>query len=211
MAARRASQQVEVTMERNIKTALRRAKQQIDRSRAEGVVEIGHPLLRQLASEVSYSTAVRALAEKMIRLQDKLNAQGLAAPQLGISARIIVVRTRKNPLRPGASESSQYVMINPVIEHRFGLVIRDYEGCFSIPGYVGLNIPRFEAVEVSYLDINGNQRRETFQGLSARAVQHECGHLDGETYLGSIDPAELATVENFVRYHLPSLIRSRSS
>lgn len=98
----------------------------------------------------------------------KVGAVGIAAPQVGINRRIIIVRT----------DSVDRVMINPTIIWSSDDVFKSAEGCLSIPKVKG-NVQRHWAVKVNYMDERGVHTCESFIGFDAAVVQHEIDHLNG--------------------------------
>ncbi|MBE3577339.1 MAG: peptide deformylase [Limnochordales bacterium] len=128
----------------------------------------GDPVLRQVAKPVPRVTRrIRKLIHDMKETMYKANGVGLAAPQVGVSERVIVVDTGEGFL----------ALVNPVIEYMEGTQV-DVEGCLSIPGVLGY-VERADRVVVSGLDEDGRSRRVEARGFMARALQHEIDHLDG--------------------------------
>lgn len=147
---------------------------------ANPIVKIPHDVLRQPAQEITkVNNQIRLLADNMVRIMKKANGVGLAAPQIGILKRIIVI----------APEGKPTVLINPVITHREGSEIAE-EGCLSIPGLYG-DVERAETIEVEAYDIKGRAFSYTIEGFAARIVQHEVDHLDGVLFIDKVDPATL--------------------
>ncbi len=114
-------------------------------------------------------------AEQMAKLLYEANGAGLAAPQVGITKKLIVVDCDysdgiKNPM----------YLVNPKIEATRGEKIIDEEGCLSIPG-ITIEVARPEDVTVSYLDLDGNPQTIDADGFTARCLQHEIDHLHGIT------------------------------
>ncbi len=107
------------------------------------------------------------------------DAFGLAAPQIGISKRIVAFRTRgldeKTPIR---SEDDYDVLINPRITQSRGEMEKGTEGCLSCPG-VQVEVSRFTEIKVRAYDIHGKKISKRYTGFLARIVQHELDHLDG--------------------------------
>jgi peptide deformylase len=170
------------------------------------IVTIGDPFLKLTCHKVENLSLVREHCQKMVSLLRELKGAGLAAPQIGLLERIIVVEVRKTELFPDRPESPLYVMINPEIVEASLEVEDGWEGCFSVPAMVGL-VPRSKKITVKYQSEDGKHHLETFEGYLARVIQHECDHLDGQLYLEKMrDIAHLSTVENYRIYqHQSSL------
>lgn len=136
------------------------------------------PVLRQKAKRISHiDGSIRKLIADMLEtLNSDPGRVGLAAPQIGVSLRIIVI---------GIPEQEDIVLINPKIARRKGERQID-EGCLSIPGYTG-EISRSESVTVKGLDRNGKEVRIKADGLLAQALEHEIDHLNGMLYIDHLD------------------------
>jgi len=131
----------------------------------------GDPVLRQKAVPIDkIDRRVKRLAKYMEEAMDKANGVGLAAPQVGVSERIIIVKV-KSPI----------VVINPVIVYMEGEELGE-EGCLSIPNVVG-DVSRASRIVVRGLDLNGREIEIEANNLSARAFQHEIDHLDGVLFI----------------------------
>lgn len=134
--------------------------------------EIGDPILNQRAKEVREMTPnLRALIEDMVETMRHANGVGLAAPQVGVLKRLVVIECEEGEL---------HVLINPEIVERDGEQT-GYEGCLSVPGKTGI-VTRPNHVKVKAL--NENMEPVTVEGeeLLARALCHELDHLDGHLY-----------------------------
>lgn len=134
--------------------------------------EIGDPILNQRAKEVREMTPnLRALIEDMIETMRHANGVGLAAPQVGVLKRLVVIECEEGEL---------HVLINPEIVERDGEQT-GYEGCLSVPGKTGI-VTRPNHVKVKAL--NETMEPVTVEGeeLLARALCHELDHLDGHLY-----------------------------
>ncbi len=134
--------------------------------------EIGDPILNQRAKEVREMTPnLRALIEDMVETMHHANGVGLAAPQVGVLKRLVVIECEEGEL---------HVLINPEIIARDGEQT-GYEGCLSVPGKTGI-VTRPNHVKVKAL--NENMEPVTVEGeeLLARALCHELDHLDGHLY-----------------------------
>ena len=134
--------------------------------------EIGDPILNQRAKEVREMTPnLRALIEDMVETMRHANGVGLAAPQVGVLKRLVVIECEEGEL---------HVLINPEIVERDGEQT-GYEGCLSVPGKTGI-VTRPNHVKVKAL--NEKMEPVTVEGeeLLARALCHELDHLDGHLY-----------------------------
>jgi peptide deformylase len=140
------------------------------------IVKIPAPVLRQTAAEVpKLSKKTLLLLDDMARIMRRANGVGLAAPQLGILQRLIVIAP--DDMRPTA-------LINPRIVKAEGEQIGQ-EGCLSIPGLYG-DVKRAEYVEVDALDRKGREVTFELEGMPARVVQHEIDHLDGILFIDKV-------------------------
>src|SRR3954465_15041052 len=145
------------------------------------VVKVPDPVLRQTASNVlKLGKKQLLLIDDMIRIMKKANGVGLAAPQIGVLQRIIVIAP--DGMKPTA-------LINPKIVKAEGEYIGQ-EGCLSIPGLYG-DVMRPEYVEVEAFDRRGRELVYELEGMPAKVVQHEIDHLDGILFIDKVDAATL--------------------
>jgi peptide deformylase len=133
-----------------------------------------------------------AFAEQMLETMRDADGVGLAAPQVGLPQRLFVVEL------PEDEENNQprqtYILFNPEIVKARGEQI-GYEGCLSIPGYVG-EVARHDQIAVKALDEKGKPIRLKVEGYLARVFQHEIDHLDGVLYTDRLtDPGTFQPVE----------------
>jgi peptide deformylase len=110
-----------------------------------------------------------------------LNGAGLAAPQIGVSQRVVIFGVEKNPRYPDAEEVPFTVLVNPKITLLTREVEEGWEGCLSVPGMRGV-VPRYTKLRYTGFDHEGNPVDRVAEGFHARVVQHECDHLDGILY-----------------------------
>ena len=142
------------------------------------IVLLADPVLRQKAAPVEQvDDEIRQLMEDMVETMYDAVGIGLAAPQIGISKRLIVMDCAKDDNPPEI-----WKMINPEIISRSEETTKMEEGCLSIPGYNG-DVTRPAEVTVRYMDIEGNSQEMTATGLLAACVQHEIDHLDGVLFI----------------------------
>jgi len=144
-----------------------------------------HPALRERAEEVTdIDGKLISIAKRMEALMYEAEGVGLAAPQVGIGRRFVVVRM---PLGSEEGFAPPELYINPVILEREG-AIEDVEGCLSIPGLRG-KVRRSARVLVAAYDKEGNEVRIEAEGLGARLWEHEVDHLNGELFIDKLNPA----------------------
>lgn len=165
------------------------------------IVTVGDPRLRKSLSPVEFCDEVVETCDTLVMVLNELQGAGLAAPQIGIPLPVAVVEIRKTNLFPERPESPLYTFVNPKITARSKSIEDGWEGCFSVPGLMG-RVPRHSAIDVEWLDKNGEMQRRHFEGYLARVVQHEIDHLSGTIFLDRMkDMSSITTVENFKRYH----------
>ncbi len=135
------------------------------------------PVLRQRAKRVkSVDKSIHKLIKDMIETMNAAPGVGLAAPQVGIPLRVIVI---------GIPEEEEICLINPEIVRRKGERIVD-EGCLSIPGYTG-RLKRSETVTVKGRDLKGKEIRIKADELLAQALEHEIDHINGVLYIDRME------------------------
>jgi peptide deformylase len=175
------------------------------------IVEIGHPLLRERARELSAedlrSEEVQRLIDDMIETMRDANGAGLAANQVGETLRVAVVEVREgNPRYPYKPPIPLTVIVNPEIEPLDDEIEQINEGCLSVPNLRG-EVPRHVSIRLRYLDREGVGHEEVRRGLTAGTFQHELDHLDGRLFVDRVtDPRTLTTWEQFERFHKEAFV-----
>ena len=135
------------------------------------------PVLRQKSKRVrSINGSIRKLISDMLETMHSAPGVGLAAPQVGIPLRVIVI---------GLPEQEDIALINPEIVRRKGERLLN-EGCLSVPGYAG-EVKRAEAVTVKGRDQNGKEIRINADELLAQALEHEIDHINGVLYIDRLE------------------------
>jgi peptide deformylase len=127
-------------------------------------------------------------AEQMAKLMYKAEGCGLAAPQVGIAKRLIVVDTAPRGEDKDFTPNPVF-LVNPVITRLDGEKAVASEGCLSLPG-ISIDIERSQFIEIDALDLDGDEIHIEAEGFSARALQHELDHLDGITMFEHLDAIE---------------------
>jgi peptide deformylase len=147
------------------------------------VLRMGHPVLRQRAKPVDNlgTPELRALVQDMVDTMKAKNGAGLAAPQIGVSQRVVIFGVDHNPRYPDAEPVPFTVLVNPKIVMLTREIEEDWEGCLSVPGMRGV-VPRYTRLRYAGFDAEGNPVEREATGFHARVVQHECDHLDGILY-----------------------------
>lgn len=133
---------------------------------------------------------LNSLTEAMFATMQAKNGVGIAAPQIYVSKRIIIVASRPNLRYPDAPEMDAVVMINPEVIDRSTQTILGEEGCLSVPDQRG-QVARAEYIQLRYLTLIGETVEMQFQGFPARIVQHEIDHLDGILFVEHLNESRL--------------------
>ena len=165
------------------------------------IVTIPDKILRQKARPVThFDTDLQRLVDDMIETLHEANGVGLAAPQIGQPIQLAVILTLPEEDDEGneiEDTRELFVIINPEIFWRSKETTKGIEGWLSIPGYLG-EVDRHESVLVRGLDRHGRKIRLRLFDWTARIVQHESGHLNGELYIDKLTgPENIWTEEEF--------------
>ena len=140
--------------------------------------KIGDPVLREISKNVEkIDSKLLGLVNDMIDTLKEEGGVGLAAPQIGITRRVIIVNL----------ENKIQTFINPVIEVLGHKKIESDEGCLSIYSINGFRVKRFCRVKVKAKDLKGSDVTLVAEGLLARIFQHEIDHLNGMMYMDHLD------------------------
>jgi peptide deformylase len=174
------------------------------------IVEIGHPVLRERARELTRdelrSAEIQGLIDDLIETRRAVDGAGLAANQVGVAVRIAVAEIEGvNPRYPYKPPIPLTVIVNPTIEPLDDVPFEVNEGCLSVPGLRG-DLRRQVAIRLRYLDREGAEHEEIKRGLTAGTFQHEVDHLDGILFVDRADPRTLTTWEQFDRFHRDAFV-----
>lgn len=165
------------------------------------ILHLGHPTLRGVASRVSdiRSPKIQTLIDELLETVRSANGVGIAAPQVNVSLRIMIIASRPSPRYPDAPEMEPVALINPQILDRSPELTKGWEGCLSVPQYRAL-VPRHQCITVEYCDRTGQLVQCTFTGFIARIFQHEYDHFLGLVFLDRLESeSDLVTSEEFKR------------
>ena len=153
---------------------------------------MGEPLLRSAAAPVTrFDEELAALVADMDETMRALSGAGIAAPQIGVSARVVIFELKDNPRYPHVAPVPYTVLVNPLVTPLTAEQDEGWEGCLSVPGMRGL-VPRFRRVRYRGFDPQGAPIDRTVEGFHARVVQHEVDHLDGILF-----PQRVRDLRNF--------------
>ncbi|CAM4080656.1 peptide deformylase [Acinetobacter pragensis] len=145
------------------------------------VAQRGEAILSLTAAPVAdqeFGTAwLHALAQALQATMLERNGVGIAAPQVYVSKRVIIVASRPNLRYPDAPDMQAVVMVNPEILHMSEQYVLGEEGCLSVPNERG-QVARAEQIQVRYFSLDGKPVTAEFSGFPARIVQHEVDHLN---------------------------------
>ncbi|MED6120494.1 Peptide deformylase 1A, chloroplastic/mitochondrial [Stylosanthes scabra] len=185
------------------------------KSKLPPIVSAGERVLHERAAEVNpkeiKSERVQSMIDDMIRVMRKAPGVGLAAPQIGIPLRIIVLEDKQEYISLDTQEDVQaqdrrpfdlLVILNPKLKNITNMTSLFFEGCLSVNGFLGV-VERYLDIEVSGYDRHGDPIKINATGWQARILQHECDHLDGTLYVDKMLPRTFRTMQN-IDMPLPS-------
>ena len=143
------------------------------------VLKMGEPLLQTVAAPVTrFDAELLALIADMDDTMRALSGAGMAAPQIGVSVRVVIFELKDNPRYPHITPVPYTVLVNPLVTPLSAEQVEGWEGCLSVPGMRGL-VPRYRRLRYRGFDQHGAPIDRSVEGFHARVVQHEVDHLDG--------------------------------
>lgn len=173
------------------------------------IVQVGHPVLRQRARELSLEELASPRIQKLIEdMRDTMRAApgvGLAAPQIGEPLQLVVIEdppeyhAKLTPEELAARERASvafHVLVNPVLTIRTDEMVSAFEGCLSFSPF-SMVVPRARKVRLEALDENGQRVVKVATGWYARILQHEVDHLHGVVCIDRAETRTLTTSDNF--------------
>lgn len=164
------------------------------------VVRMGHPVLRQVAKPVPVEDIkkpeMKTLIQDMIETMDHYQGRGLAAPQIDVGLRVVVMIWDFDP----DEEAYLQVLINPELTFLTQDNSTFWEGCLSVPGMIG-KVSRPNRLRVKAFDDDGEKLDFIAEDFTATVIQHECDHLDGKLYVDRIsDTKDFAYTEEYQQF-----------
>ncbi len=177
---------------------------------SDNIVQAGDPVLRARAAEIPPAQIAtpefQGLVDRMIATMRAAPGVGLAAPQIGVPLRVIVLEdteqaaSQLGPEQRRERERAAFalrVLVNPVLRIVGTERALFFEGCLSVDGFAAL-VERAVEVEVSGLDRDGRPQSWRVRGWPARILQHEVDHLDGTLYIDRMLPRSFTTREHLL-------------
>jgi peptide deformylase len=163
------------------------------------IIELGNPILRQPAQPILNvkDATVQNLIDDLLLTVKQANGVGIAAPQVAQSYQLMIVASRPNPRYPTAPDMEPTAILNPRILSHSAETVKGWEGCLSIPGIRG-RVPRYQAIEIEYLDRAGKLQKMEMTDFVARIFQHEFDHFKGVVFLDRVENTqELVTEKEY--------------
>lgn len=166
----------------------------------------GHPVLRNISPDITPDfPGLHELVENMKATMYASDGIGIAAPQVGVNARVVYIDASVLADSFPELADSKYVLINPHIEViENGEKISREEGCLSLPG-IHEPVTRIEKIRINYLDEEFKPHEEVVSGYLARVMQHECDHLDAVLFIDHLSPIR----KQLIRGKLNSIIKGK--
>lgn len=152
------------------------------------IYQLGSDVIRSIAKDVDdvQSSEIQTLIDDMIFTCKSSKGVGIAAPQVNCSKAIVILASFPSERYPHAPTMEPTALINPKIISHSQEMVKDWEGCLSLPG-IRAQVPRYREIEVSYLDRDGNEHRISYRDFLARIFQHEYDHLIGKVFIDRVE------------------------
>ncbi len=152
------------------------------------IAQLGAPVIRERAAEITdiHDPQLQTLIDDLLVTVADEHGMGIAAPQVSVSRRIIILAPKPNARYPYAPTMEPTAMINPELTWSSSEMDKDWEGCLTVPGIRGL-VPRHRTIRVRYQTREGVGLETEYDGFLARVFQHEVDHLDGLVFLDRVE------------------------
>ncbi len=159
----------------------------------------GHPVLRRETKAIDKDyPELQKLVDDMFETMYAADGCGLAAPQVGLSIKLVVIDTDVLKDQFPECADRKMVLINPEVTVLDGEECSRSEGCLSLPG-LSENVSRVEHIRLRWFDENFEQHEEEMTGFLARCVQHEVDHLNGKVYMDHVSATRKLLIRNKLR------------
>lgn len=181
------------------------------------VLTVPDPRLRQVAKPVERVTdEIATMLDRMVTTMYQEDGIGLAATQVGIALRMIVMdihdhdHDHDHDHGAGCTGGKVYKMVNPEIIWRSDETVESREGCLSVPEQYA-DVTRYERIKVQYLDENGASHVLEAEGLLSDCIQHEIDHLDGILFVDHLSSMKRSLLTNKAKKVVAQRLRDRQS
>jgi peptide deformylase len=166
----------------------------------------GHPVLRKQTEEITAEfPELKNLVANMFETMYHADGIGLAAPQIGLAIRLLVIDMAPYMEEDPELGAFKTVMINPEMLEMSEEEEEANEGCLSIPG-INEKVSRPEWIKIRYFDLDFNEHIVEFEGFKARVVQHEYDHLEGSLFTDHINPLR----RQLIKSRLTSIVKGKA-
>lgn len=156
----------------------------------------GQSVLRKVAEPIEKDyPELQTLIDNMFETMYKSEGVGLAAPQIGLGIRVVVIDASPMADEEPSLANSKMALINPHIESFEGENVSMEEGCLSLPG-IHESVTRKNTIHITYMDENFVEHDEVISGYLARVIQHEYDHLEGHVFTDRISPIRRQLITN---------------
>lgn len=174
------------------------------------IAQIGHPVLRQTARELTredlLAPSMQAFIDDLIETMHDADGAGLAAIQVYEPVQICAIHVRNNPRYPYKPPIPLTILVNPVLTPVGDEMFENNEGCLSVPNLRGM-VKRYVHLRVKAWDRHGNPIDEVVHGLKAGTYQHEVDHLHGKLFVDRVtDPTTFSTWTEFERHQKAAFV-----
>ncbi len=160
------------------------------------IVAYGDPILRKRAVDITKDyPGLQQLIDDMFETMERAKGVGLAAPQINKSIRLFIVDSDKMYDDDEPGEGIREVFINAQILDESGKEWPFEEGCLSIPG-IREDVYREEKIVIKYLDRDFKAHEKTFDGMTARVIQHEYDHIEGKLFIDHLKPLKKSLLKS---------------
>ena len=152
------------------------------------VYTYGNAVLRKESEEITADYPdLRTLVDNMYETMYHADGVGLAAPQIGLDIRLLVIDLAPYKEEDPELGNFKVMMVNPQMLEMSEETVMGEEGCLSLPG-IHESVPRAKRIKITYRDVDFNEHTEVFEDYKARVVQHEYDHLEGKVFTDRINP-----------------------
>ena len=167
----------------------------------------GNAVLRKVAEPINADyPELNTLIDNMFQTMYHAEGVGLAAPQIGLPIRLLVIDLAPFKEEDPELGAFKIAMINPVILERSEEEVSGEEGCLSIPG-IHESVLRAQSITITYLDQDFKEHTEEFDGYKARVVQHEYDHLEGHLFTDHVTPIR----RQLLKSKLTNIVKGKTS